>query len=137
MSTSTREARLNKQADEVDALKQRQLSGDIETIPGNTPEGSAESYTLPKEEAGFVHLRVIKKENDSRKREYVETINTVLKETPRDFESRNARKAYGHYDSVVILHDPREKDAEPKVKEPKGEKDAAPPSEENKTKTSE
>ena len=110
----TREARLNKQIDEIDELRQKQLSGDFKLLKGNTEAGK--DYEFSEFESKFIHVRVVKKQANIRTNQIEVVKDVVLKETIRDYESKTdlhrkdnetKRNAYGEYDIVEVLFDPR------------------------------
>lgn len=86
-------------------LQAQQLSGeDIEQAKGSEDD----SYSFPAHESDRIHLKLVKKENDPVKKEYVSK-EKIVKLVPTQYQRMELNGSFAEYDEQTILHDPRPK----------------------------
>lgn len=103
---------------QLDYLKKREIAvktGDVPMMTGNRDE----SYLFPEWEGKLVHARIIKKAGNSNKSDMVEEdgvffekkkmIKSIWKGNVRQFERMSKGRIFSGFQSVTILHDPRNK----------------------------
>lgn len=111
--SKSKDQRLMEQVDQIDALKQAQLSGNVKKVKGNV----VSEYELPENEAHLIHLEAVtfiqqinSRTNKERKR--------TLKFDVRQFEKMEKNNHFAQFAEINLLHDPRQvKKEDPKKDE--------------------
>ena len=92
-------------------LKELQAQQANDERPEKSVSGSEDSeYKLHSYESHYVHVEILKKENDPVQKEYVDRKKTV-KLYPVEFERMEKNGSFDEYDKVTILHDGRKSSA--------------------------
>jgi flagellar motor switch protein FliM len=110
MSSSPKTPPLQRQALDLEELKQQQLNasaGGESEVTMQAGNGD-KTYKLPVHEAHLLHVKLIQKVNNPITKKYDEK-STTVQLSAQEFERMEKNETFKQYDEVELLHDPRPK----------------------------